>query len=128
MVPVNFRVRPALKQAAWLVAAVNKIGPSTMPKAGAGSPALDAGQQEQAASHASPQALVIHEIVREEGEAELKRRPAALAWSGLAAGLSMGFSFLVLALFRNGLPNAPWRPLVASLGYSVGFVIVILGR
>jgi formate/nitrite transporter FocA (FNT family) len=99
-----------------------------MPNAGASSPALDSGQQEQAASHAAPQALVIHEIVREEGEVELKRRPAALAWSGLAAGLSMGFSFLVLALFRNGLPDTPWRPLVASLGYSVGFVIVILGR
>jgi formate/nitrite transporter FocA (FNT family) len=26
------------------------------------------------------------------------------------------------------LPDAPWRPLVAKLGYAVGFLIVILGR
>ncbi len=26
------------------------------------------------------------------------------------------------------LPDTPWRPLLSSLGYSVGFLIVILGR
>jgi formate/nitrite transporter FocA (FNT family) len=72
--------------------------------------------------------LVIHELVREEGEAELRRRNSALFWSGLAAGLSMGFSMLTLALIRSGLPDAPWRRLVEGFGYCVGFVIVILGR
>ncbi len=72
--------------------------------------------------------MVIHEVVREEGELELRRRNLALFWSGLAAGLSMGFSLLSLGLLRSGLPDAPWRHLVESFGYSVGFVIVILGR
>jgi formate/nitrite transporter FocA (FNT family) len=40
----------------------------------------------------------------------------------------MGFSFLTQALLRSGLPEAPWTHLVASLGYSVGFTIVVLGR
>ncbi len=31
----------------------------------------------------------------------------------------------ILALY---LPDASWRPLVASLGYSVGFLIVVLAR
>jgi formate/nitrite transporter FocA (FNT family) len=96
--------------------------------AGADSPHLDEREQTQAAEHAAPQALVIHEVVREEGETELRRRNAALLWSGLAAGLSMGFSLLSLALIRSGLPDAPWRSLIDSWGYCVGFVIAVLGR
>lgn len=72
--------------------------------------------------------IVVHEAIRREGEAELARPTAALAWSGLAAGLSMGFSLVAEGLLRFHLPDAPWRPLVAKLGYSVGFLIVILGR
>jgi formate/nitrite transporter FocA (FNT family) len=96
--------------------------------AGASSPHLDEDEQDQAASHAAPRALVIHEIVRAEGEEALKRQPAALIWSALAAGLSMGFSFLGQALLHACLPDEPWRPSIDSLGYSVGFIIVILGR
>jgi formate-nitrite transporter family protein len=66
--------------------------------------------------------------VREQGEAELARSFAGLAWSGLAAGLSIGFSFVVQATLQAGLPDTPWRLLVAGFGYSIGFLIVILGR
>ena len=71
---------------------------------------------------------VVHEAVRREGEEELKRTTGALAWSGLAAGLSMGFSLMTEGLIRSHLPDAPWRPLVTKFGYSAGFVLVILGR
>ena len=40
----------------------------------------------------------------------------------------MGFSCLTLALIQSGLPDAPWRRLLDSAGYCLGFVIVILGR
>jgi formate/nitrite transporter FocA (FNT family) len=96
--------------------------------AGKSSPHLDQEQQKQAAQHAAPQALVIHEVVREEGEAELDRRSSAVAWSGLAAGLSMGFSFMGLAFMRGLLPDAPWAQLIYAAGYTIGFVITILGR
>ena len=96
--------------------------------AGADSLHLDKREQNQAADHAAPQALVIHEVVREEGELELRRRNAALLWSGLAAGLSMGFSLLTLAFLQSRLPDMPWRQLLDSPGYCVGFVITILGR
>jgi formate/nitrite transporter FocA (FNT family) len=96
--------------------------------AGADSLHLDEREQNQAAEHAAPQALVIHEVVREEGELELRRRNVALLWSGLAAGLSMGFSLLTLAFLQSRLPDMPWRPLLDSPGYCVGFVITILGR
>jgi formate/nitrite transporter FocA (FNT family) len=40
----------------------------------------------------------------------------------------MGFSFLALALIRSALPDRPWTRLVDSLGYTIGFLVVILGR
>jgi formate-nitrite transporter family protein len=51
-----------------------------------------------------------------------------LAFSGLAAGLSMGFSMVTEGILQHHLPNATWQPLITKLGYSVGFVVVILGR
>jgi formate-nitrite transporter family protein len=97
-------------------------------QAGATSPHLDETEKQQAAEHSSPRALVIHEVVRQEGEEELKRPVSALLWSGLAAGLSMGFSFLGLCMMQSVLPDAPWARLISSLGYSTGFVITVLGR
>lgn len=95
---------------------------------GSNSPHLDDAEQEQAAQHSSPRALVIHEVVREEGETAMERTAGALIMSALAAGLSMGFSFLTQAVIESALPETAWRGLVASLGYTVGFVIVVLGR
>ncbi len=99
-----------------------------MTEAGANSPHLDDSEQRQAARGSPIGPLVIHEIVREQGQAELARSFGGLAWSGLAAGLSIGFSFIVQSELQAGLPDAPWQRLVASFGYSIGFLIVILGR
>ena len=71
---------------------------------------------------------VVYETIRREGEEELARPASALAWSALAAGLSMGFSFVAEALLSSHLPDQPWRPLISRAGYCVGFLIVILGR
>ena len=83
---------------------------------------------EEAKERSAPTGAVVYAAIREEGESELERRNASLAWSGLAAGMSMGFSFLGEAILRDHLPDAPWRPLLVKLGYSFGFLIVILGR
>lgn len=85
-------------------------------------------EKTQAEEHARPNALVVHEVIRKEGEEELGRPAISLFWSALAAGLSMGFSLVAEGLLRTYLPDAPWRPLVANLGYTVGFIIVIMGR
>lgn len=73
-------------------------------------------------------AAVIHEAIRTEGEAELLRPASALMWSGMAAGLSMGFSLAAMGLLYSRLPDTQWRPLITDLGYTVGFLVVILGR
>jgi formate/nitrite transporter FocA (FNT family) len=76
----------------------------------------------------SPRTPVIYEIVRRLGEEEMVRPFASLWWSGAAAGLSISFSLLAQALLEMSLPDAPWRPLVASFGYSVGFLMAVLSR
>lgn len=89
---------------------------------------LSRTEHEQIERRTAPRAVVVYETIRREGEEELRRPVVALAWSGLAAGLSMGFSMVADGLLRSYLPDAPWSHLVSSLGYSVGFLIVILGR
>ena len=75
-----------------------------------------------------PSAHVIHDVVLRQGEDELERPASALAWSGLAAGMSMGFSLVAEGLIHAMLPNSEWRPLISKLGYSLGFLIVIVGK
>ena len=84
-------------------------------------------KEQQAREAASLDARTTYEVIRREGEEQLERSTSALFWSGLAGGLSMGFSFLAMALIHAHLPDTGWRPLVSTLGYSVGFLIVILG-
>jgi formate/nitrite transporter FocA (FNT family) len=91
-------------------------------------PELTKGQQQEAEDRTSVSAVVVHETVRYDGEEELKRPASALAWSGLAAGMSMGFSFVAQALLQSRLPETSWRPLIVRAGYSLGFLIVIIGR
>ena len=97
-------------------------------KAGKDSPHLDEEEQKQAQDLASVGPLVIHEIIREQGQKEQDRASAGLLWSGLAAGLSIGFSMVAQAYLQAGLPDAPWTRLVDSFGYCLGFLIVILGQ
>lgn len=73
-------------------------------------------------------AAVVYEIIRVEGEGELARTFGALWWSALAAGLSIGFSALAMALLKAYLPDVPGAWIVENVGYAVGFLIVILSR
>ena len=97
------------------------------PHAGEGEKSRQHEEEKKIQESKSLDAKSTYEVIRREGLHELERSTSALAWSGLAAGLSMGFSFLVEGLLHSHLPDVGWRPLIAKLGYSVGFVIVILG-
>src|SRR5947209_7265576 len=98
------------------------------PAAGTESPHLADDEREQAAQSKLVAARVIHEVLRDEGEIELRRPVGALLWSGLAAGLSMGFSFLTLSLLRSHIADKSIAHLVAPFGYTIGFLIVVLGK
>jgi formate/nitrite transporter FocA (FNT family) len=78
------------------------------------------------ASHLS--AKLVYQVVRREGDEELRRPWTSLFWSGIAAGVCISFSVIGEALFKTYLPDSRWLPLLESLGYTFGFLIVIVGR
>ena len=71
---------------------------------------------------------LIYEVIRREGEEELARSKRSLIWSGIAAGMLISLSVLGEAIFRTYLPDSPSRYLIENLGYSLGFLAVIMGR
>ncbi len=73
-------------------------------------------------------AMAIHEHIRQDGEKELERDAMALLWSAIAAGLSMGASLLAKGIFHVQLEGVPGGFLLENLGYTFGFVIVIMAR
>lgn len=85
-------------------------------------------QKHEVQDQSRPSAALIHETIRAEGESELERGSWALAWSALAAGLSIGFSLLVEGELYSRLSANSARELISPLGYSIGFLIVIVGR
>ncbi len=89
---------------------------------------LSERELEHVEQRARLRAPAIYETVLREGEEELTRPVASLWWSGLAAGLSIGFSLVAQGLLEAHLPEAGWKPVVTKLGYSAGFLLVILGR
>jgi formate/nitrite transporter FocA (FNT family) len=70
--------------------------------------------------------LQVFEIVRQEGVEELSRPIQSLFWSGIAAGLALSLSVYCTAFLHHALSGSPLRSMLVSLGYSVGFVIVIM--
>ena len=83
---------------------------------------------EEADDRSSTTAKVVHEAIRLEGTEELERPVSSIGWSGIGAGLTMGCSMLGQGLLQARLPDAPWRELVASFGYCLGFIFVTMGR
>ena len=77
-------------------------------------------------AHLSPK--LIFEAIRRSGEEELERPDRALWFSGIAAGILISFSVLGEALLRARLPDAEWRYVFENMGYTFGFLLVILGR
>lgn len=73
-------------------------------------------------------AAAVHEQIRMEGEKELERDGLALLWSAIAAGLSMGASLAAKGIFHARLPDDPSRFFIENLGYTFGFIIVIMAR
>jgi len=80
-------------------------------------------------SQKSYQTILEQEIAA--GKHELERTAHGLAFSGLSAGLDLGFSVLLMGvmytLARDAFPEAVVEMLVANM-YAIGFIFVIFGR
>ena len=86
------------------------------------------GAQEKDVAPGAPSAVALHRTVRKEGEEELDRPFGALIWSGIAAGVAINTSLIAEGMLHAQLPEAAWREAIVSLGYPIGFLLVILGR
>ncbi|MEG3089095.1 formate/nitrite transporter family protein [Sphingomonas sp. PB4P5] len=89
---------------------------------------LSADEIDAVAQRKAGSAKVVHEVIRLQGDEELDRPLASLIFSGFAAGVAISASILTEAAIAARLPDAPWRELVVGFGYTVGFVLVILGN
>ncbi len=89
---------------------------------------LDRDEERQVGRYENVPSHVIYEAIRREGEHELSRPFNALWWSGVAAGLAISMSVLCKGFLASVLPDAEWAAGVTNLGYTVGFLVVILGR
>lgn len=90
--------------------------------------ALDKDERAQAEEMTGVKTSVIYEAIRAEGDHELSRSFGALWWSGVTAGVAISTSLVSMGFLQAVLPDERWTPAVVSLGYPVGFLIVILGR
>ena len=91
-------------------------------------PNLSQEEQQDVDKNQPPRAAVLHEIIRTQGDQELERSVAALWWSALAAGLTMGLSLMAMGLLNSRLPEGEAFKVIASFGYCAGFLAVILAR
>ena len=90
--------------------------------------AASASAAKEIEERSAPITPVIYEVVRRFGEEEMSRPAVSLWWSGVAAGLSISFSLLAESVLRLRVPEGAWQPLLVSLGFPVGFLMVVLGR
>lgn len=93
-------------------------------------PDVDLSEQEQdeVQRRQAAAARVVHEVIRRQGDEELRRPALSLMWSGIAGGIAISASLMGKSVIQAQLEPSEWRPLVSSLGYSLGFLIVVLGR
>ncbi len=71
---------------------------------------------------------LVFETLRRYGEEELERPLSSLWYSGIAAGILISFSVLGEALLRSHMPDTGFRYIFENMGYSLGFILVIVGR
>jgi formate/nitrite transporter FocA (FNT family) len=72
-------------------------------------------------------AAEIHDNILGPAKDEMERTTAALLWSALASGLTIGFSFLVGGYAETLVP-ARFATAAAGAAYPIGFVFVVLAR
>ncbi|WP_102109133.1 formate/nitrite transporter family protein [Oceaniglobus roseus] len=86
-------------------------------------------ERESVLEHGRLSALAVYSIILREGEEELRRPKTSLWWSGVAAGIGISTSVLVEGILRAKLgADHAYLSILESIGYTFGFVLVILSR
>ncbi len=85
--------------------------------------------REAVASRDKLSAVAIYSIILREGKEELERPLSSLWWSGVAAGAGICASILARSALHAGLTaESAYAVLIECIGYTFGFVLVILSR
>ncbi|MBK66683.1 MAG: transporter (formate/nitrite transporter family protein) [Rickettsiales bacterium] len=72
--------------------------------------------------------VTLYEVIAKDGREELARTNFSLACSAIAAGFCICFSLLGEAYLKMRLSHMPHSYLIENIGYTFGFLIVVLGR
>ncbi len=89
---------------------------------------LTAGEELDAMERAGPRAPVVYASISARGLEELNRPFISLLGSGISAGLILMMSVIAEGLIHHELPEFQGAELIADIGYTFGFLIVIIGR
>lgn len=89
---------------------------------------LTQGEEQDAMERAGPRAPVVYASISARGREELMRPAVSLWGSGISVGLIMMLSIIAEGLFLNVLPEFQGREAIASIGYTLGFIIAIMGH
>ncbi|MEM8852358.1 MAG: formate/nitrite transporter family protein [Pseudomonadota bacterium] len=85
-------------------------------------------EERDALERAGPRAPVVYAAISARGNEEMRRPLISLAGSGVSAGLVIMVSVVAEGLLHMVLPEFAGRSAVSDIGYTLGFIIVILGR
>ena len=69
----------------------------------------------------------IFSSVQASAKREMERSSLGLFFSGLAGGLNISFGFMAVAVVQAQAP-APWKTVLATAAYPLGFLLAILPR
>lgn len=89
---------------------------------------LSGSESREVGKRKASSARVVHEVIRLQGDDELDRPVISLALSGFAAGVAITSSVFAQAAIAMRLGDEPWAELLTALGYTGGFVVVVMGR
>ncbi|MCE0504145.1 formate/nitrite transporter family protein [Roseivivax sp. GX 12232] len=82
----------------------------------------------QIARHRALAPRAVYEVVALEGREELKRPLWSLWWSGIAAGIGISSSVLAEGILHKVFEGYAFQGPIENMGYTVGFILVILSR
>jgi len=82
----------------------------------------------QIARHRALSPRAVYEVINREGREELKRPLLSLWWSGIAAGVGISASVLAEGILHHIFAEHPYQVPIENMGYTVGFILVILSR
>ena len=89
---------------------------------------VSSDEKEDAEQSHALSAVSVYLVVHEEGLEELNRPAMSLWWSGVAAGIGISASVLAEGILHTTFAGHAYRAAIENWGYTVGFVLVILGR